>query len=238
MIRTRPRQPQTHPTKQKKASSKDTSHPSSQAKHVEHDAMPALATSYEGTQEAHYYGSYYDSSPDGLHSPALTGTTAVASPEMAPLHFDDNSWPKSRGSLPYSPRPTLHSHSTTELQRTTNKCVSSDTRGLKESRPPYITSASNPVIPHRGLSMAGCSCRTVGTAASTQIGEIPLHRWNSAPDYDGISALNAAGHSCANGNMQYAQMKDERKKTPRKGFFAKVFRRVPVAEANANKVHP
>ena len=153
-------------------------------------------------------------------SPALSGTTAVASPQLMPLHFDDQSWPKHAQTLairsktpPASATVSRLHHNSTESQENQARCQPKQ-------------------LPQRYASAVAWSCKTASTTASTQIGEIPLHRWPVRPDFDEFSAHDATEQKCTDGIAEYTRLSGMEKKSPRRGLFAKIFRKTPVAQAD------
>ncbi|KAL9058650.1 MAG: hypothetical protein Q9162_001657 [Coniocarpon cinnabarinum] len=165
-------------------------------------------------------------------SPALSGTTVALSPEPTPLHFDDGSWPKVAAYSPMAPTFACNlQHPTKETPFATFQAATPALRA-GPPRPHLEPAASAPIIPCRQVSTSARSQRTMATSASTQIGEIPMHRWAATSDLDRPSTMNAGNSPWESGAAQFARLKENITKTPRRGFFAKVFRRTPVAEVN------
>ena len=94
--------------------------------------------------------------------------------------------------------------------------------------PPRYSQISNlPPFPRRFPST-----RTA-TTASTRLGEIPMHRWPEQPDFDEMSRLNAeasAGRRVSDGLTEYNKLKQDPRPAQRRGLFAKMFRKTPVAQ--------
>ena len=160
-------------------------------------------------------------------SPALSGTTVVASPQSPQALIASPkperkgprlSRPQPKGQLPPVPPkiPLDGPPSPTPANLET-------TQKLATPLPRY-SQLSN--LPQRQPST-----RTAATA-STRLGEIPLHRWPEQYDFDEMSRLNAQAsivNATHDATAEYARQKHQGASGPCRGLFAKVFRRTPVA---------
>ena len=166
-------------------------------------------------------------------SPTLSGTTTAVSQNDHPSPTGFTSYNQTQLSTSSPSMQTIQPESQTppvppeiplgiSLPRSHRATDADDSL---ETPPPRYSQIS--MLPHRFASIK------TTTTASTRLGEIPLHRWPDSADYDQISRLNAeagARNDATDGLAEYARIKQQGRAVPRKGLFAKVFRKTPVAD--------